>query len=72
MAKKRKWKPILEWWAFVIIGVILFRFLGPWMVSIKDTAVVVLGIILLVSYFVWAYYMFKPWVIKAFKYLGEE
>lgn len=60
---------IVEWWTYIISGIVLLGFLAPAMISAADTIIVVLGLILLVLYGLWSYTF---WVKPLFNLIKEE
>lgn len=59
----------LKWWAYIAVGVVLFFFLVPAMISAKDTSLVIGGILFILAYLRWSWAF---WVKPLLDKLEEE
>lgn len=56
----------LFWWIYAIVGILLLTVIAPALISARDTFLVVFGLVLLVMYGTWSWYLW----IKALIELG--
>lgn len=66
-------KEISVWWAYVVLGFVLFGFVAPAMISAADTMIVIGGVLFCVLFGVWTWHLWvKDLMAKLEKIIEKE